>query len=109
MHYLFSYGTLQLESVQLEIFGVKLAGEKDTLCAYIIEDMRILDAKVIAASGEDIHPILKYTGHEQDRVSGMVLEINDQQLAQADSYEVKDYKRKKARLCSGKEAWIYTA
>ena len=87
MHYLFSYGTLQLESVQLEIFGVKLAGEKDTLCAYIVEDMRILDAKVIAASGEDIHPILKYTGQEQDRVSGMVLEINDKGILQKKDFQ----------------------
>jgi gamma-glutamylcyclotransferase (GGCT)/AIG2-like uncharacterized protein YtfP len=109
MHYLFSYGTLQQESVQRETFGEKLAGEKDTLTGYVVEHIRIFDAKVIKASGTDIHPILQYTGKDQDRVVGMVFVINDSQLAQADSYEVKDYLRKKAKLCSGKEAWIYTS
>jgi len=37
----------------------------------------------------------------------MVFEITPEELAQADLYEVDDYKRVKCRLKSGIDAWVY--
>lgn len=37
----------------------------------------------------------------------MVLLVSREELAQADEYEVSDYKRVSAKLASGGEAWVY--
>ncbi|NQY20025.1 MAG: gamma-glutamylcyclotransferase [Campylobacteraceae bacterium] len=109
MENLFSYGTLQLESVQKETFGRKLIGKKDILIAYVLSTVRIKDASVIKLSGMDIHPILKYTGKNSDKVEGTVYEVTSLELEQADEYEVEDYVRVEGNFTSGKIAWIYAA
>ncbi len=109
MEKLFSYGTLQLEEVQTSTFGRVLAGKQDVLVGYVNTTVKITDQKVIAASGTDIHPILKFTGNETDRVSGTVFEVSAEELAQADAYEVEDYVRIEALLNSGIMSWIYAA
>ena len=88
---LFSYGTLQYEAVQLTNFGRKLAGRVDTLSKFELSELKITDADVIATSGEDIHPVVIYTGEITDKVQGMVFDVNSDELKQADSYEVADY------------------
>jgi hypothetical protein len=40
-------------------------------------------------------------------VPGTVFEITDSELAMADKYEVKAYRRVSARLASGRDAWVY--
>ncbi|MEH6812853.1 MAG: gamma-glutamylcyclotransferase family protein [Motiliproteus sp.] len=107
MEKLFSYGTLQLEEVQTSTFGRVLDGEKDVLVGYVNATVKITDQKVIDASGTDIHPILKLTGHETDVVSGTVFDVSANELAQADAYEVDDYVRIAVNLQSGIRAWIY--
>ena len=107
MEKLFSYGTLQLEQVQLETFGRKLEGRKDQLVGYVLGEVEITDPHVVAASGERFHPILRYTGQSADRVAGTVFEITSQELAQSDEYEVDEYQRIEARLLSGITCWIY--
>ena len=107
MQRLFSYGTLQLESVQLETFGRKLVGEKDVLIGYILSEVKITDEAVIEVSGMNIHPILKYTGISSDVVEGTVFELSDLELVQADEYEVDEYARVEGEFTSGKAAWIY--
>lgn len=62
MELLFSYGTLQLERVQLKTFGRLLRGTKDILVSYSISKIEISDEDVIATSGERYHPILKLLG-----------------------------------------------
>ena len=47
-HFLFSYGTLQLDQVQLENYGRKLKGNKDLLKGYRIEDLEIADINQLA-------------------------------------------------------------
>jgi gamma-glutamylcyclotransferase (GGCT)/AIG2-like uncharacterized protein YtfP len=42
-------------------------------------------------------------------VRGMVFTITPEELAAADSYETKDYKRVRVRLGSGGEAWVYVS
>jgi len=109
MQKLFSYGTLQLESVQLDTFQRKLTGTKDTLVGYQLSEVEITDVAVIKASGTNIHPILRYTGDAADKISGTIFEISKEELLQADKYEVDDYQRVTATMQSGVIAWIYVA
>jgi hypothetical protein len=104
---LFSYGTLQQEDVQLATFGRRLAGVADALVGYRPSMVAIDDPEVVRTSGKTHHPIVAYTGKSEDRVPGMVFEISDAELAQADAYEVAAYVRVKAPLASGLEAWVY--
>lgn len=107
MEKLFSYGTLQMEPVQLETFGRKLDGTKDTLVGYILSEVKIKDPDVIQTSGTDIHPILKFTGNAQDIVEGTIFKITPSELKQADNYEVEEYKRVEGDFKSGQKAWAY--
>ena len=104
---LFSYGTLQMERVQKETFGRLLDGTKDTLVGYILTEIKIRDAGVIEKSGTDIHPILRFSGNESDKVQGTIFKITPMELAEADKYEVEEYKRTQVRFRSGTLAWVY--
>ena len=61
---LFSYGTLQLASVQLANFDRLLQGEADSLPAWREELLEISDAAVLAQSGQryHAHPALYRSG-----------------------------------------------
>lgn len=106
---LFSYGTLQLDSVQQDTFGRLLKGEKDILEQYRLSEIEITDKKVIASSGTNRHPILKYTGNSSDFVSGTLYELTDEELRNADAYEVDDYKREALVFKSGTTGFVYVA
>ena len=107
MPYLFSYGTLQLESVQFATFGRALRGEADALPGYRRETVEITDADVIRKSGAATHPIVVASANPADRVAGTVFQITEAELSAADAYEVSDYRRVSVRLQSGREAWVY--
>lgn len=107
MEKLFSYGTLQLESVQLQTFGRLLEGKKDRLFGYKTEFVEITDEEVLRKSGEKYHPILRKSVNANDFTVGVVYEITEEELQQADLYEVDDYKRVLEKFESGVEAWIY--
>ncbi|MCL9684765.1 gamma-glutamylcyclotransferase family protein [Legionella maioricensis] len=104
---LFSYGTLQYEAVQLASFGRKLEGNKDILPGFELSTVEIKDPKVIATSGESTHPIITYTGNPSDTVKGMVFNVSQKEIKEADKYEVADYKRVSVQLASGLKAWVY--
>jgi gamma-glutamylcyclotransferase (GGCT)/AIG2-like uncharacterized protein YtfP len=104
---LFSYGTLQLDEVQLSNFGRLLKGSPDALPGFRQSMVRITDPEVIRTSGADHHPIVQASGDPRDEVSGAVFEITAAELAAADAYEVSDYKRIAVRLKSGRDAWVY--
>lgn len=106
MPYLFSYGTLQQESVQIASFGRTLKGKPDALPGWRREMIEIIDCEVFCLSGERFHPIL-VPGSSGDEIPGMVFEISEDELKRADAYEVEDYKRITARLKSGVEAFVY--
>lgn len=106
-HFLFSYGTLQLDQVQLENYGRKLKGNKDLLKGYRIEDLEIADSEVIRKSGKHIHPVAVHSRNENDIIEGMIFEITEDELQATDKYEVSDYMRVIEKFESGKEAWIY--
>ena len=107
--YLFSYGTLQLEKVQLESFGRKLNGAKDSLKGYTLEQIEITDENVLQQSEQRFHPIAIPSDNADDTIEGVVFEITSAELVQADTYEVDDYKRILVTLASGKNAWIYVS
>ena len=104
---LFSYGTLQLEPVQVSTFGRKLDGRADQLKGYRLDQIEIQDSAVVATSGLTHHPMLVWTGSASDMVPGTVFLVTPAELAQADAYEVSDYRRDKAELASGDSAWVY--
>lgn len=106
---LFSYGTLRYEPVQMSTFGRVLQGKADILLGFALTMVQINDADVVAVSGEAHHPILSYTGNDEDKIEGMVFLVNSEELLQADSYEVSDYKRVFAKLASGAGAWVYVS
>jgi Gamma-glutamyl cyclotransferase, AIG2-like len=104
---LFSYGTLQLESVQLSTFGRTLVGTADVLPGFEESMVKIEDADVVATSGKTHHPIVKFTGRDADSVAGTVFQITAEELQRADGYEVAAYRRVAVRLQSGVRAWVY--
>jgi len=107
MPLLFSYGTLQQDEVQRSTFGRLLRGERDELVGFEQSLVRIEDPQVVATSGKDHHPIVKWCGRGDSRVSGTVFEVSDAELASADRYEVAAYARVATVLASGREAWVY--
>ena len=109
MEYLFSYGTLQQEQVQLDTFGRILEGFTDELVGYLPSQVKINDKNVIASSGKEIHPIVIFTGNTEDTVPGTVYKITSGELAQSDKYEVEEYMRVSTTLKSGNTAWVYVA
>jgi hypothetical protein len=106
---LFSYGTLQQESVQVSTFGRLLEGTPDALVGYMISMVEITDPEVLRTSGARFHPIVRHSGDPADETPGMVFEITEAELAAADTYEVSDYVRVTAPLKSGTSAWVYVA
>jgi len=104
---LFSYGTLQLEPVQLASFGRRLEGQADAILGFRQDMLEITDPEVIKTSGQRFHPVVMPSNNPNDQVAGTVFRISQAELAAADRYEVADYKRVTAPLASGLTAWVY--
>lgn len=104
---LFSYGTLQMEAVQLAVFGRKVAGYRDELPGYTVATIEIHDPGVVEASGRSRHLIVRRSSAPGDSVAGIVLEITEDELKKSDGYETADYKRIETVLRSGRKAWVY--
>ena len=107
MQLLFSYGTLQHPSVQLETFGRLLEGSDDALPGYTVDYAEIADPRVVELSGISVHPVVRETGNPLDKVVGRLLRVTDDELEAADEYEVSLYRRIAVVLASGKTAWVY--
>lgn len=108
MPLIFSYGTLQREPVQIETFGRPLAGRRDSLPGFELAKVRIEDARTVARLGMTHFDNARYTGDKRHVVAGMVFEITDAELIQADAYEKPArYQRRKVTLSSGSRAWVY--
>jgi hypothetical protein len=105
-NWLFSYGTLRQPEVQEEVFGRRLQSHEDVLRGFTVETVRILDEAVVAVSGSAEHPILR-RGAAEDRIEGLALAINDEDIAKADAYETADYRRISVLLASGRRSFVY--
>ena len=108
LHRLFSYGTLQLADVQIELFGRCLQGEADALTGFVVGTLQITDETVVALSGKEVHLVLR-PGGLADRIAGVALQVTDAELIAADAYEADDYRRITVTLESGREAFVYVA
>jgi hypothetical protein len=109
IEYLFSYGTLQDDRIQLELFNRLLKGRRDALNGYRLSTIENRDAAAVAGGEEKFHRIAIFSNNSRDRVEGTVLEVTDEELLLADQYEPVDYIRVSVVLASGTQAWIYAA
>ena len=107
--YIFSYGTLQLENVQMELFGRTLQGNSDILRGYKTSTIDIKDESFDSKCEQKTYLIAVSSNNKQDNIKGTVFEITEKELVIADDYESDDYKRVRVLLESGKEAWVYAA
>ena len=107
MPLLFSYGTLQLEQVQLETFGRLLKGEKDILEDYQLTMIEITGPEGLRKSNQRFHPIISFSGDKKDQEEGEHFEVTEEEILLADEYEVDDYKRVEVTFKSGKNGYIY--
>lgn len=105
MEPLFSYGTLQLDQVQLRQFGRLLEGSDDVLQGYVVTEIQIRDPAVLDASGIETH--LALVPGDGPPIAGKVFQLSPQELAAADVYESENYVRVWAPLASGTRAWVY--
>jgi gamma-glutamyl AIG2-like cyclotransferase len=104
---LFSYGTLQDPSVQLQTFGRRLRGAPDAIVGFELQTFHVDDPAFVAKSGKADHTIVVFNGRAESRVDGTVLEVTDAELAMSDAYEPDGYTRVEATLASGARAWVY--
>ena len=105
--FLFSYGTLQLETVQMAIFGRQLIGTRDVLPGFEEALIVIDDEETVSMSGKTHHAIAKFTGKVSDSIAGTVFALTPEEIQSADKYEVPEYKRVEVVLLSGVRAWVY--
>ena len=105
--FLFSYGTLQLEAVQMATFGRLLAGTSDALTGFELATLKIEDPAVVAISGKANHTIARFTGRDSEVIFGTVFQVTPDDIENADKYEVEACKRIAVTLRSGVRAWVY--
>jgi hypothetical protein len=107
MEFLFSYGTLQLEAVQMATFGRRLTGKCDVLSGFVEILLVIEDQAVISISGKSHHTIAEFTGMTSDTIPGTVFAVTPEEIQSADNYEVAACQRVAVVLQSGTRAWVY--
>ncbi|MEP6741586.1 MAG: gamma-glutamylcyclotransferase family protein [bacterium] len=104
---LFSYGTLQLEAVQMATFGRLLAGTSDALSGFEQVMLKIEDQAVVEVSGKSHHTIARFTGRASEVILGTIFRVTPDDIQNADKYEVDACKRIAVTLRSGVRAWVY--
>src|SRR5262249_23082300 len=100
--FLFSYGTLQLEAVQLATCGRRLSGERDVLPGFAETTVEIEDEATVTLSGKKHHSIVRFTSRTSDTIAGTVFAVTPEEIRSADEYEVAAYRRVSVVLDSGK-------
>ena len=106
---LFSYGTLQQEKIQENLYGRKLTGEPDALAGYTEKSITITDRNFLSKGEAPVQRTIFATGNILDRIEGTAFEITTAELLNTDNYEPCNYRRTKIKLVSGREAWVYIA
>jgi acyl-CoA thioesterase I len=104
VEFLFSYGTLRDENIQRAIFGRAVTTKPDAVVGYRVRTTQVSNWGNAAISGGDMQQTLEPGKGE---VEGMVLAVTPEELTLADKYEPIEYRRAKAPLRSGGEAWVY--
>lgn len=105
---LFSYGSLQNKAVQAATFGRELVCHEDTLPGYVHRWTVAADPEITAMTGVPRYATVEPSSNPSDAVSGLALEITEQDLTAADKYEEDmHYRRIAVKLGSGSQAWVY--
>ena len=104
MKKLFTYGSLQHEDVQENLFGRALKGTPEKLIGYALKKIQIEEEFGIVH-----YPVIVETKNEEDFIDGIVYEVTDKELNQTDLYEGMHYKRVEVHLHSNQKAWAYSA
>lgn len=101
---LFTYGTLQHDDVQENLFGRILNGTPEKLVGYALKEIQIEEEFGIVH-----YPVIVETHKQEDFINGIVYEISTIELNQADLYEGLHYRRVEVHLHSNQKAWAYSA
>jgi gamma-glutamylcyclotransferase (GGCT)/AIG2-like uncharacterized protein YtfP len=101
---LFTYGTLQHDDVQENLFGRVLNGTPEKLIGYVLKRIQIEEEFGIVH-----YPVIVETKNEEDFIDGIVYEVTEKELYQADLYEGMHYKRVEVYLHSSQKVWAYSA
>ncbi len=83
------------------------AGKKDVLSGYELNMLEITDPEVLRKSGQKYHPVLEFSGNADDEIEGVLFEVTEAEILQADEYEVDDYQRIETVFKSGNKGFIY--
>ncbi len=101
---LFTYGTLQNEEVQENLFKRVLKGTPEKLNGFALKNIHLEEEFGVVQ-----YPIIVETKNEGDFIDGIVYEISEYELGQADLYEGIHYRRIEVELSSQNKAWAYSA
>ena len=105
MFTLFTYGTLQREDIQVDLFQRTLDGVPDRLVGY-----QMTAINLAAGDGRyQQYPVIFPTGNLEDVVEGVRFQITEEEMLRADEYEGESYHRAEVILESGRLAWVYVA
>jgi gamma-glutamylcyclotransferase (GGCT)/AIG2-like uncharacterized protein YtfP len=104
MEKLFTYGSLQNDDIQEDLFGRTLQGTPETLVGYVVKEIQIEEEFGLVK-----YPIIVETHKPEDTISGIVYTITTKELHQTDLYEGLHYKRVEVHLQSDQKAWAYSA
>lgn len=96
-HRLFSYGTLQQDTVQQQVLGRTVQTQPATLSGYCL-DWNIFPPYPVAVPDDDA---------QAGPIEGLVLQIQETDLPHLDAYEGAAYLRVDVTLDSGMQAWVY--
>lgn len=95
--FLFVYGTLMRPHVQRKVFGRSIHGDRGALFGY--------RRSSITTEGEKYPIIVPARGRS---VRGVVLPVSLKDIARADIYEGRMYRRRRVVLLDGTRAWAYS-
>ncbi|WP_347346040.1 gamma-glutamylcyclotransferase family protein [Microbacterium sp.] len=105
---LFSYGAMQSEEVQLDLFGHVVPLQADFLTGYTVDYAEFEDHRDSDACPRAVHPRLRRTGNPVDKAIGRVLTLTDAEIEASDEYQTPLlYRRISVTLASGRTAWVY--
>lgn len=104
MEKLFTYGSLQNNDVQEDLFGRELDGTPETLIGYVLKEIQIEEEFGLVK-----YPIIVETQNPDETINGVVYSITIKELHQCDLYEGLHYKRVEVHLQSNQKAWAYSA
>lgn len=93
---IFVYGTLREPDVQMKVIGRMIRGIKDSLLGYKKTTIE-----------NNVYPIIEECLDANEEISGLVLDVNEDELIKLDEYEIDFYRRKEVVLKSGITAWVY--